>query len=323
MREVEVVEHPQIDGLHLFFDTVQYRTPHIHRELEVIWLAEGALDVRIEQTQLRVQPGELVLFHPGQLHEFRAVGAGCTFLCAQIAPELAERPYPAFARLRFDAPCPGRVLPAARYEALVDILLAMMESYLTRPEGYELSCTGRALLLLGRLVAGVPHQVLSGGEMAGQQRRNDRALRLMRYVDKNYTHKVNLSDFAQAEGLSLGYASHFARAALGQSFQDYVDTVRFYAACKQIAAGRARLVDVYAASGFSDYRYFSRAFQKRFGMTPEEYRRRQPPAPEETHIHHSVHSLEQFYTRAQSLQLLERCRAQLPGLDVEKWRDIK
>ena len=78
MREVEVVEHPQIDGLHLFFDTVQYRTPHIHRELEVIWLAEGALDVRIEQTQLRVQPGELVLFHPGQLHEFRAVGAGCT-----------------------------------------------------------------------------------------------------------------------------------------------------------------------------------------------------------------------------------------------------
>ena len=82
MREVEVVEHPQIDGLHLFFDTVQYRTPHIHRELEVIWLAEGALDVRIEQTQLRVQPGELVLFHPGQLHEFRAVGAGCTFLCA-------------------------------------------------------------------------------------------------------------------------------------------------------------------------------------------------------------------------------------------------
>ena len=173
MREVEVVEHPQIDGLHLFFDTVQYRTPHIHRELEVIWLAEGALDVRIEQTQLRVQPRELVLFHPGQLHEFRAVGAGCTFLCAQIAPELAERPYPAFARLRFDAPCPGRVLPAARYQALVDILLAMMESYLTRPEGYELSCTGRALLLLGRLVAEVPHQVLSGGEMAGQQRRND------------------------------------------------------------------------------------------------------------------------------------------------------
>lgn len=329
MREVEVVEHPQIDGLHLFFDTVQYRTPHIHRELEVIWLAEGALDVRIEQTQLRVQPGELVLFHPGQLHEFRAVGAGCTFLCAQIAPELAERPYPAFARLRFDAPCPGRVLPAARYEALVDILLAMMESYLTRPEGYELSCTGRALLLLGRLVAGVPHQVLSGGEMAGQQRRNDRALRLIRFVDENYTHKINLSDFAQAEGISLGYASHFAREALGQSFQDYVDTVRFHAACQRIAAGKERLVEVYAASGFSDYRYFSRAFQKRFGLTPEEYRRAQRPVSGETRIHHSVHSLERFYSREKSLALLAEICIGRPGTEnctkaePESWQNAE
>ena len=86
MREVEIVEHLQIDGLRLFFDTVQYRTPHVHRELELVWLADGALDVRIEQTQLLARPGEMVLFHPGQLHEFRAAGAGCTFLCVQIAP---------------------------------------------------------------------------------------------------------------------------------------------------------------------------------------------------------------------------------------------
>ena len=205
----------------------------------------------------------MVLFHPGQLHAFRAAGDGCTFLCVQIAPELAAHAYPALGRLRFAQPCPGRVLPRDAYAALVQTLLRLAQSYLQQRPGYELTCAGCACLLLGALIEGMPHQLLSGGELAGQQRRNDRALRLMRYVDENYTHKVNLSDFAQAEGLSLGYASHFARAALGQSFQDYVDTVRFYAACKQIAAGQGRLVDVYAASGFSDYRYFSRAFQKR------------------------------------------------------------
>lgn len=318
MREVEIVEHPQIDGLRVFFNTVHYRTAHIHRELELIWLAEGALDVRIEQTRLRAAPGEMVLFHPGQLHAFRAAGDGCTFLCVQIAPELAAHAYPALGRLRFAQPCPGRVLPRDAYAALVQTLLRLAQSYLQQRPGHELTSAGCACLLLGALIEGMPHQLLSGGELAGQQRRNDRALRLMRYVDENYTHKVNLSDFAQAEGLSLGYASHFARAALGQSFQDYVDTVRFYAACKQIAAGRGRLVDVYAASGFSDYRYFSRAFQKRFGMTPEEYRRRQPLAPEETHIHHSVHSLEQFYTRAQSLALLARCRTLAAQQNAEK-----
>ena len=309
MREVEIVEHLQIDGLRVFFDTVQYRTPHVHRELELIWLSDGDLDVRIEHTQLLAHPGEMVLFHPGQLHEFRSPGAGCTFLCVQVAPELVEHPYPAFSRLRFALPCPGRVLAPEQYRLLVELLWQLTETYLQRPQGYELTCTGQVCQLLGALVAGMPHQVLSGSELAGQQRRNDRALRLIRYVDENYTHKVNLSDFARQEGLSLGYASHFAREALGQSFQDYVNTVRFYAACKQIAAGQDRLVDVYAASGFSDYRYFSRAFQKRFGITPEEYRRRsQIPVQEETHVHHSVHSLERFYSREKSLDLLADAR---------------
>ena len=44
MREVEIVEHLQIDGLRVFFDTVQYRTPHVHRELELIWLSDGDLE---------------------------------------------------------------------------------------------------------------------------------------------------------------------------------------------------------------------------------------------------------------------------------------
>lgn len=322
MREVEIVEHPQIDGLRVFFNTVHYRTPHVHRELELIWLAAGTLEVRIEQTQVRAAPGEMVLFHPGQLHEFRAAGDGCTFLCVQVAPELVGHAYPSLGRLRFAQPCPGRVLPRDAYAALVQTLLRLAQSYLEQRPGYELTSAGCVCLLLGALVEGMPHQLLSGGELAARQRRNDRALRLMRYVDENYTRTIKLADFAQAEGLSLGYASHFAHAALGQSFQDYVDTVRFYAACKQIAAGQGRLVDVYAAAGFSDYRYFSRAFQKRFGMTPEEYRRRQPPAPEETYIHHSVHSLEQFYTRAQSLQLLARCRAQTRQQNDEKSSDI-
>ena len=51
------------------------------------------------------------------------------------------------------------------------------------------------------------------------------------------------------------------------------------------------------------------AFQKRFGITPEEYcRRSQIPVQEETHVHHSVHSLERFYSREKSLDLLADAR---------------
>lgn len=314
MHEVEIVEHLQINGLRIFFDTVYYRTPHVHREMELIWLAEGSLDVRIEHTQLCVQPGEMVLFHPGQLHEFRALTEDCTFLCVQVAPELVQQTYPAFARLCFDQPCPSRALPQRAYAELVGRLLRMTRYYLQRSEAYELICTGLICLMLGTLVKAMPHHMLSSGELAGRQQRNDRAMRLIQYVDDNYARKIRLSDFARAEGLSLGYVSHFAREVLGRSFQDYVDTVRFYDACKRMAAGQKRLVDVYVASGFSDYRYFSRAFHKRFGITPEEYRRRsQSPVQEETRVHHSVHSLEHFYSPQKSLELLDEVEKRRGG----------
>ena len=56
-----------------------------------------------------------------------------------------------------------------------------------------------------------------------------------------------------------------------------------------------------------DYRYFSRAFKRQFGMTPEQYSRR-PRKPEAagTVVRHSLHSLERFYDREQSLTLLKQ-----------------
>ena len=44
MNETEIIQHPQIDGLRIFFDTVDYRTPHVHEEFELIWLMEGYSD---------------------------------------------------------------------------------------------------------------------------------------------------------------------------------------------------------------------------------------------------------------------------------------
>ena len=40
MNEVEIVRHRQVEGLSLFINTVELRTPHSHPEWELIWLLE-------------------------------------------------------------------------------------------------------------------------------------------------------------------------------------------------------------------------------------------------------------------------------------------
>ncbi len=180
----------------------------------------------------------------------------------------------------------------------------------------QLCCAGHVHLLMYRLLAAAPHVLLTAEENAERERRNARLLRLIRFVDQNYMHKIRLSDFARAERRSMSYLSHFVKEALGQSFRVSGIRYAFHCACKLIAAGRGECWMYVVASGFSDYRYFSAAFQKRLGMTPEGVQPPpQSPVLDEMQVHHSLHSLERFYSREKSLELLDRFEAKYaPGV---------
>ena len=105
----------------------------------------------------------------------------------------------------------------------------------------------------------------------------------------------------------MSYLSRFIKETMNQNFQDYVKSMRFNCACKLIAAGGKRMLDVCMESGFSDYRYFSRAFQQQYGMTPEEYSHyAQKLQLETSSVRHSLHSVERFYTREESLKLVDK-----------------
>ena len=313
MREIEIIQHDGVDGLQLFFDTVDYRTPHIHQALELLWVVEGGMDFNCGAQRHRVGPGALLLITGGQTHEMQKTGEGCTFLCLQLSPELLAPGFPAIRNLRFDTPLLRPLLPAGVYDALVRGLIEMTRQYLTRPEGFGLFCTGRAQLLLRELLLYCPHTILTSEASAEAERRSERLMRLIDFVEHNYTGKLRLTDFAEAEGCSMSYLSHFVKEALGMSFQQYVNTVRFDSACRMIAAGERKMTDVCLASGFSDYRYFSLAFRSRVGMTPEAYSRLSaPPVAERANLSHLSRSQERIWPREESLALLQKLEKKTP-----------
>ena len=311
MREVEVIQHPQVRGLSVFLDTVDYRSPHLHREWELLWILDGQIEIHIAQGDLLAERDSLVIFNPKQTHEFHKLGASCTFLCVQFSPQFFSHGFPAAEGLRFDQTLPSQTMPEADCRTIRRMLAELTPPYFRRDPGYELLCAGCLSLVLRKLLLGLPHRVLTGAESQEQERRDQRLERLIDFVDQNHRHKLCLSEFARREGRSMSYMSHFVKENLGQSFQDYVATVRFQTARTLITAGRDRLLDVCAESGFSDYRYFSKAFRERLGVTPEEYRLQALQAgPDAAHAQ-NPRSMERFYTSEESLRLFEELTRRL------------
>lgn len=301
VNEFEIVEHPQIEGLSLFLNTVDYRTPHVHPEWELIWVLEEPLSVSCGQTKYTVLPGQMILFNPNEPHEFCKVQKSSTFLCVQASPRLLSLP-----RKRIvEGKLPGDYLSEGEFAALKEHLRDAMAAYLRREEHYELYCVGQICLSMHMLFTHMPSHIMTAEEASSISRRNARLERLLRFVDENYMHRIRLSDFARTEGCSMTHLSHFVRESLNQTFQEYVDAVRFHRACELIAEGERSLLDVCMESGFSDYRYFTRAFRRQYGMTPAEYARYAGNAlPESAILHRSIHSMERFYSREESLNIL-------------------
>ncbi len=301
MNELEIIRHRQIEGLSIFFDAIDYRTPHVHSEWELIWIIDHPLAIACGQQEFVAQPGDLVLFNPNDHHEFHKTGQTSTFLCLQISQRLV----PDMPKLAVDHRLVNGFVSDEELSGIKKTMTQILRTYLMQEMGYALSCVGQSLLLLHRLLQALPSHEQTPEEAASIDKRNARLRRLIAFVDENYMHKIRLSDFAELEGCSMSHLSHFIKDALNQTFQEYVSTVRFNCACRMIAEGNTKMLDVCMESGFSDYRYFSRTFRQQFGMTPEQYSRTQQQQPAAA-VRRSLHSVERFYTREDSLALLQK-----------------
>lgn len=300
MNELEIINHNKISGLTVFFNTVDYRTPHFHQDWELIWVLTNPIVVVYDGKSIFASEGELLLLPPYHVHELRKLDKSCTFLCLQVSSEMLRLK----AQTTIDCISLNTCLSDSDTKTVCGHLKEIMESFLdSKPYSY-LYCMSQVFLLYHFLFSILPVRPLTNDEKKELLKKSERLSSLIQFVDENYMHKIRLSDFAESEGFSVSYLSHFIRKTLNQNFQDYVNTVRVNCACKLMTDSSKKLTDISIESGFSDYRYFSNAFKKQFNLTPEQYRM-SLKAPNAAETHHSIHSLERFYTDEESLKMIK------------------
>ena len=302
MNEWEIVRHPQIPGLHLFFDVMEYRTPHFHSEWELLCPLENSLQLYADARQHILAPGEMILLDPRQLHEYRGVGGPCTFLCMQVSESLL----PSLRVMCTEDLFPKKALSEEEYLQAMRLFLSAARAYVLQEPQYELYCIGQAALLFHLFLTRMPCHRMSAEEIAMRDQKNARLHRLIQYVDSNFTGKILLRDFAREEGVSMNYLSGFIRKTMNQSFQEYITTVRFNYACEKMISTDDKLIAISLNSGFSAYRYFSAAVKSRTVPTHEEYRKLLRMGGHTDRLErHSKHSREQFLSRRESLILCD------------------
>jgi AraC-like DNA-binding protein len=94
------------------------------------------------------------------------------------------------------------------------------------------------------------------------------------HIAKNYTQQINETELARQCEMSPFQFSREFRKAFGVTFRDHLCNLRLKEAARLLGNPGIPITHVAALAGFNDPSYFARAFRKRAGCVPSEYRKR-------------------------------------------------
>ncbi len=306
-REYEIIPHPRLKHICCFIVDIDYRTPHLHRELELSLILKGGMTITSMRETTRMQEDDVFLLNSTQVHEYKSIGAYARMLCVQFSPQFCKDYYPALQNITFDAMQIKEHFSEEDHAHLRALLIALTYRYFHAGAGYEFVCESLLNMILHGLLRNIPYHTVSDEALRRSRVRLERLNRILDDIDANYMHKILLSDIAKKENLSPYYLSHFFQENLNRSFQEYLTYVRFSHAKNLVAFTDKKLIDICLECGFSDYRYLYSTFLKQLNCTPAEYRRQidaacdleRPGAP---------HSIERFLTGEEVLSNLAPLR---------------
>lgn len=297
VKEHEVISYEKIKYINIFINDVNYRTPHIHGDFEICIVLKGEIVYKISGIEYNCKESDIVICNPLEIHEMFSEN-NAVLLCIQFSPEyLKELGYE---NVLFDInyiSADERVKYKRTYEAIY----RLSKSYFAdEDKDIKLICCGWLNILI--------HYLLQNSSSKGQEKKkiiddNRHVINsIVDYLNEHYSEKVSLIEVADMVHLNHQYLSRLFKKYTGVNFQDFLTTIRLYQALYLINETDESLTDICFECGFSDYKYLNSKFQKQYGCSPKEYRKKHPRKISKG----NTNSKENVYTRDECVELIKK-----------------
>lgn len=248
---------------------------HWHPALEIIMPVENYYDVTVRDTLYHVQPGEIMVVPPGELHALQAPSAGSRFIYMFDISLISK--LKSFVGIQSILAQPLYITKGSYsqiYEDICQILIQIRNEYFSRNEYAEL--TSYSLLITFFTKLGYNHinanNLFPNVRLYKQKEYIQKFNNLMEYIDDHYMEELNLEEIAESIGFSKYHFSRLFKQYTGFTFCDYLCHRRIKVAEELLARPDLSVTEVALQAGFPSISTFNRLFKQYKNCTPSEYR---------------------------------------------------
>jgi YesN/AraC family two-component response regulator len=250
---------------------------HYHKELEMLVILDGKLDVYIEDELVHLIEEDVVLIGTSELHRDRSWEAsGLNYIVFQFDLhhyfDESTIPY-----LRYFAEA-GVSLSKLNYilqenlkvkEEIGGCVKEILTEFTRKEQGYEIAVSILIKRILLSLLRNDTRHVLSSKNHAGLIRLKP----AFDYIEQNLHVRIGVQEASKAVNISYYYFVKYFKKVLGISFLDYVNFKKIKKAEKILLTKDISIAEVGEAVGMPNMAHFYKVFKKFNQCSPHEFRK--------------------------------------------------
>lgn len=240
------------------------RDKHWHRSVEIFAVCGGSLRFYIDERPWDLAEDEFMIVNSNEIHSVDSPLPNETIVL-QIPLKMFEDYFTGEQFIWFTHE------PGKRDARFMELVKALYRAYMEKSCGYDMKMKSIFYNIMYYLVK--EYRLTEVDQEFMRKNKNlTRLSAITSYMKDNYAGELSLEEVARVFGYSPTYLSRMFRKYAGISFKDYVQSIRLGYALKELENSAYNITEIALRNGFSGSKALARAFQKKYGMLPSEYR---------------------------------------------------
>ncbi len=251
------------------FGTDKVQDTHFHQNLEIIYILDGGMEIRIESESYELNKGDFVLVNANKRHSCREIKPELLTACFHINFSMLSE-YLETNQLLFW--CNTAADKNDEYDRLRQALDRILNHFYDKDKEGALYLNGIYYETLYLLAS--TFMIKADDSRLKDQIRPDnlRIMDIQNYVQLNYQKQISLNDLAKKLFLSNAYLSKYIKKNFGLSFVEYVNNIRLFHAVDELLYSEKKITRIALDNGFATTASFNKAFKEIYNVTPSVYR---------------------------------------------------
>lgn len=232
-----------------------------HPYWEMTYMDTGSMICRVEQEDIVLKQGDVLLFTPNQFHSQRAEN-GKPFSFFTVSFDLNFSDEEMFRSKSYKA-------TLSMHRLMKEILAEYQQEALYSNEMMIAALTQLLIILIREAKNTSPFAAIPSN--ISLKIKNEMIGRCLKIIDDNIANKITVDFLARQLSVSASYLGKLFRSEVGSGISEYIKERRLEQAKYLIQTGSYTITQVSDMLGYCSGCYFSTEFKKRYNLTPSEY----------------------------------------------------